>query len=49
MYDMESGRWTLITEDMGAMGGPMLIFDHQVAMDIEKHTIYVFGGRVLTW
>lgn len=48
MYDIESGRWTLITEDTGSMGGVTLIFDHQVAMDIEKHTIYVFGGRVLT-
>ena len=49
MYDIESGKWTLITEDTAAMGGPKLIFDHQMAMDVEKQTIYVFGGRVLTW
>ncbi|KAK3101684.1 hypothetical protein FSP39_005447 [Pinctada imbricata] len=48
MYDITSGKWTLITEDTHAMGGPKLIFDHQVAIDIERQTIYVFGGRVLT-
>ena len=48
MYDIENNRWTLITEDTGTMGGPQLIFDHQMSMDVEKRTIYVFGGRVLT-
>jgi len=47
MYDIMTARWTLITEDAGAMGGPRLIFDHQMVMDVEKQTIYVFGGRVL--
>ncbi|XP_049964033.1 muskelin isoform X1 [Schistocerca serialis cubense] len=48
MYDIENNRWTLITEDTGSMGGPQLIFDHQMCMDVERRTIYVFGGRVLT-
>ncbi|XP_069681633.1 muskelin [Periplaneta americana] len=48
VYDIENNRWTLITEDTGVMGGPQLIFDHQMSMDVEKRTIYVFGGRVLT-
>ncbi|XP_014471613.1 PREDICTED: muskelin [Dinoponera quadriceps] len=47
VYDIESNKWTLITEDTGAVGGPQLIFDHQMTMDVEKRTIYVFGGRVL--
>ena len=47
MYDIETGKWTLITEDTGAMGGPALIFDHQMVIDVEKQTLYVFGGRVL--
>ncbi|XP_064633309.1 muskelin-like [Lineus longissimus] len=47
MYDIESGKWTLITEDTSAMGGPKLVFDHQMAIDTEQHTIYVFGGREL--
>ena len=49
MYDITSGKWTLITEDSGAMGGPSLIFDHQMVMDVDKQHIYVFGGRVLSW
>jgi hypothetical protein len=31
------------------MGGPRLIFDHQMCMDLDKNTIYVFGGRILSW
>ena len=27
MYDIGSGKWTLITEDISAMGGPKLIFN----------------------
>ena len=49
MYDIETDKWTLITEDTGAMGGPKLIFDHQMVVDCERHTVYVFGGRELTW
>ena len=28
MYDIGSGKWTLITEDTSAMGGPKLISLH---------------------
>ncbi|GAB6029244.1 Muskelin 1, intracellular mediator containing kelch motif [Chamberlinius hualienensis] len=48
VYDIESNTWTLITDDTAAMGGPKLIFDHQMCIDVEKSTIYVFGGRILT-
>lgn len=48
MYDIEMNTWTLITEDTAHMGGPELIFDHQMCMDVNKRTIYVFGGRILT-
>ncbi|XP_033744964.1 muskelin-like isoform X1 [Pecten maximus] len=48
MYDIGSAKWTIITEDTHAMGGPKLIFDHQMVMDIERRTLFVFGGRVLT-
>ncbi|XP_050461630.1 muskelin isoform X2 [Cataglyphis hispanica] len=47
VYDIESNKWTQISEDTGTMGGPPLVFDHQMSMDVEKRTIYVFGGRVL--
>ena len=49
MYDIGTGKWTLITEDTSAMGGPKLIFDHQMVIDMEKQSLYVFGGRILTW
>lgn len=48
VYDIESNQWTLITDDTASMGGPQLIFDHQMCMDVAARTIYVFGGRVLT-
>ncbi|XP_071960685.1 muskelin-like [Antedon mediterranea] len=48
LYDIESNTWTLICDDTGSEGGPKLIFDHQMCLDIEKSTIYVFGGRILT-
>jgi len=48
LYDLSTGRWTLITDDTNAMGGPRLIFDHQMVMDVTKRVLYVFGGRVLT-
>ncbi|CAH3026215.1 unnamed protein product [Porites evermanni] len=48
VYDITSNQWTLISQDTSTEGGPPLIFDHQMCMDVEKSTIYVFGGRVLT-
>lgn len=48
MFDISSGRWTLITEDTHTMGGPRLIYDHQMVIDIQKQTLYLFGGRVLS-
>lgn len=48
MYDIENNKWTQVTEDTASLGGPKLIFDHQMVMDVEKRIIYVFGGRVLT-
>ena len=47
IYDIETDKWTRISEDTAAVGGPRLIFDHQMSMDVEKRTIYVVGGRVL--
>lgn len=47
MYDIPSRKWTLITDDTSSMGGPSLIFDHQMAVDSLKRTVYVFGGKEL--
>ena len=46
MYDIPSRNWTLVTDDTHAMGGPKLVFDHQMAFDVDSHHIYVFGGRI---
>lgn len=35
------------TQSYQASGGPPLVFDHQMAMDLDEQIIYVFGGRVL--
>ena len=48
MYDIMTSKWTMITEDTASMGGPHLVFDHQIVMDPEKQCIYVFGGRILS-
>lgn len=47
VFNIESNEWTQITDDTSAMGGPRLIFDHQMCMDVSTRTLYVFGGRVL--
>lgn len=48
VYDIDTKKWTLICDDTGSEGGPKLIFDHQMCMDPDTSTIYVFGGRILT-
>ncbi|CAG5036140.1 unnamed protein product [Parnassius apollo] len=47
MYDVRSGEWSLVCGDTAAAGGPRLVFDHQMCLDADTQTIYVFGGRVL--
>ncbi|XP_013792718.2 muskelin-like [Limulus polyphemus] len=48
VYDIDTNKWTLITDNTAEMGGPQLIFDHQMCMDVEENTIYVFGGKIHT-
>ncbi len=47
MYDIRAGLWTVITDDTAAIGGPPLIYDHQMCIDESSRTIYVFGGLML--
>ena len=49
MYDIQTNKWSLISADTSLNGGPQLVFDHQMCMDLEKNTIYIFGGRILSW
>ncbi|XP_059059021.1 muskelin [Achroia grisella] len=46
-FCLSSGTWSLVCEDTAAVGGPRLVFDHQMCIDTDTQTIYVFGGRVL--
>jgi len=47
LYDIVANKWTQITDDTAANGGPSLIFDHQMCLDNEKRNIFVFGGQSL--
>lgn len=47
LFDMNEWKWYQICDDAASRGGPSLIFDHQMCIDVEKHIIYVFGGRIL--
>ncbi|XP_061418708.1 muskelin isoform X2 [Lethenteron reissneri] len=47
-YSIDGSSWSLLSEDTSADGGPKLVFDHQMCMDSEWHTVYTFGGRILT-
>ncbi|KAJ2948603.1 hypothetical protein O0L34_g7858 [Tuta absoluta] len=47
MYDVTSNEWSLVCADTAACGGPRLVFDHQMCIDPDSQTVFVFGGRVL--
>ncbi|CAB3257188.1 unnamed protein product [Arctia plantaginis] len=47
MYDVVTCEWSLLCSDTASVGGPRLVFDHQMCIDPDTQTIYVFGGRVL--
>lgn len=46
VYDIDQCKWIVITEDAYSMGGPAQLFDHQMCMDMEHQTIYVYGGKI---
>jgi len=48
LYDTRAGNWMQICDDTSQVGGPQLVYDHQMCMDADKRTIYVFGGKILT-
>lgn len=47
-YDLETGRWTRLSSDVRAEGGPGCIYDHQMIVDEEEECLWVFGGRLLS-
>lgn len=44
-YDIESSNWTLVSSNTKLDNGPDLIYDHQMVIDEQNDTIYVFGGK----
>ncbi|ALC41608.1 muskelin, partial [Drosophila busckii] len=48
LYDTRARIWMQICDDTSQVGGPQLVYDHQMCMDTDKRTIYVFGGKILT-
>lgn len=47
LFDTVAKTWLLICDDTSQSGGPGLLFDHQMCIDVAKRMIYVFGGRIL--
>lgn len=48
LYDTRAQTWMQICDDTSQVGGPQLVYDHQMCIDVEKRIIYVFGGKILT-
>ncbi|GAA5807665.1 hypothetical protein MFLAVUS_001036 [Mucor flavus] len=46
-YYVEFDQWIKINDHTALEGGPELIFDHQMCVDSEGETLYVFGGRTV--
>ena len=45
MYDIGSGKWTLITEDTSAMGGPKLIFNDLFFLQSDFYMYDIGSGK----
>ncbi|CBQ72425.1 related to Muskelin [Sporisorium reilianum SRZ2] len=45
-FSTRSERWERLSADTYADGGPKLIFDHGLVIDVQNQMLYVFGGRV---
>ena len=38
----------MICNDTSQVGGPHLLYDHQMCIDVDKQTLYIFGGRIVS-
>lgn len=48
VYRCDTNTWERLCADTGAEGGPGLIYDHQMCVDVEQQQLYVFGGRAIS-
>ncbi|CAG8724349.1 22373_t:CDS:10, partial [Dentiscutata erythropus] len=46
-YDIINNQWIKLCDNTALVGGPSLIYDHQMCIDSEAQMIYVFGGRTV--
>lgn len=46
-YNLNSREWNLICSDVFVMGGPPLIYDHQMVIDEQNDLLYIFGGKCI--
>ncbi|CAG8465178.1 12907_t:CDS:10 [Acaulospora colombiana] len=46
-YDIRNNEWEVICENTASVGGPQLVYDHQMCIDPETQVLYVFGGRTV--
>ncbi|KAJ3326592.1 Muskelin 1, intracellular mediator containing kelch motif [Gonapodya sp. JEL0774] len=44
-WDVGSREWECLSRDTVKDGGPELIYDHQMVVDPETETLFVFGGK----
>ncbi|KAF8199760.1 Muskelin N-terminus-domain-containing protein [Mycena galopus ATCC 62051] len=42
-----AGKWEFLSADAQAAHAPPLVYDHQMVMDCETETLYIYGGRVI--
>eukprot|EP00835_Amoeboradix_gromovi_P000588 NODE_21_length_38511_cov_0.503306.p6 type:complete len:616 gc:universal NODE_21_length_38511_cov_0.503306:20490-22337(+) len=46
-FDCSSNEWTCLSNNTASEGGPGLLFDHQMVLDVKRNQLYVFGGKVV--
>lgn len=44
-FDLERHVWNCLSTNTKADGGPGLVFDHELAFDLLRNKLYLFGGR----
>ncbi|RKP25975.1 Muskelin N-terminus-domain-containing protein [Syncephalis pseudoplumigaleata] len=46
-FNTRAGLWRRVQKDTQAVGGPPLLYDHQMIIDSEARVLYVSGGRAI--
>ncbi|RHZ78628.1 hypothetical protein Glove_158g98 [Diversispora epigaea] len=46
-YNIKTNEWLLLCENTFPVGGPQLIYGHQMCIDSKAQIIYIFGGRTI--